>query len=176
MDETVGAATVRYVQITVTGTDGRTGLIKRVRTRFEPVVHEPDHRNVLLRQHAFGYTSEDLRILLPPMALEANEAVGSMGNDAALAVLSTRPVSLFCYFKQLFAQVTNPPIDPIREELVMSLVSMIGPRPNLLGRHAGRRSLSRGDRERERHHDRRDRHPPAGAIRRADPAARDNRP
>ncbi len=97
-----------------------------------PAVHEPDHRNVLLRQHAFGYTSEDLKILLPPMALEANEAVGSMGNDAALAVLSDRPQLLFNYFKQLFAQVTNPPVDCIREEIIMSMETTIGAEYNLL--------------------------------------------
>jgi glutamate synthase (NADPH) large chain len=71
--------------------------------------------------------------LMAPMAVTGQEAVGSMGNDNPLAVLSDRPKPLFNYFKQNFAQVTNPPIDPIREELVMSLVSLIGPRPNLLG-------------------------------------------
>src|SRR6187455_3299061 len=95
-------------------------------------VYEPDHKNVLLRQHTFGYTSEDLKILLPPMALEANEAVGSMGNDAALAVLSDRPQLLFNYFKQLFAQVTNPPVDCIREEVIMSMDTTIGREFNLL--------------------------------------------
>src|SRR6185295_8983979 len=68
-----------------------------------------------------------------PMAQAGEEAIGSMGNDAALPFLSNRPKALYNYFKQLFAQVTNPPIDPIREELVMSLVTFIGPRPNLLG-------------------------------------------
>src|SRR5262245_47785162 len=82
---------------------------------------EPDRYSLLLRQQAFGYTSEDLKILLPPMALEANEAIGSMGNDAALAVLSDRPQLLYNYFKQLFAQVTNPPVDCIREEIIMSM-------------------------------------------------------
>jgi glutamate synthase (NADPH/NADH) large chain len=86
---------------------------------------------LLDRQQAFGYTQEDLRIILAPMAESGEEAVGSMGNDAALPVLSHRPKTLYSYFKQLFAQVTNPPIDPIREELVMSLVTFIGPRPNL---------------------------------------------
>ena len=76
---------------------------------------------LLARQQAFGYTIEDLRILMAPMALNGQEAVGSMGTDTPLAVLSDRPQLLFNYFKQLFAQVTNPPIDPIREELVMSL-------------------------------------------------------
>jgi len=88
---------------------------------------------LLDRQQAFGYTQEDLRIILAPMAQNGEEATGSMGNDAALPVLSNRPKVLYSYFKQLFAQVTNPPIDPIREELVMSLVTFIGPRPNLLG-------------------------------------------
>ncbi len=87
---------------------------------------------LLDRQQAFGYTQEDLKLLLAPMALEGEEAIGSMGNDAALAVLSDKNKPLYNYFKQLFAQVTNPPIDPIREQLVMSLVSFIGPKPNLL--------------------------------------------
>ena len=88
---------------------------------------------LLDRQQVFGYTQEDLKIILAPMAENGEEAIGSMGNDAALPVLSNRPKILYSYFKQLFAQVTNPPIDPIREELVMSLVTFIGPRPNLLG-------------------------------------------
>ena len=83
-------------------------------------------------QRAFGYSREDLRTLLAVMATNGEEPTGSMGNDAALAVLSDRPVSLFRYFKQQFAQVTNPPIDPIREELVMSLVSCVGGEGNLL--------------------------------------------
>src|SRR5215211_2802369 len=86
---------------------------------------------LLDRQQAFGYTQEDLRILMSPMATQGEEAVGSMGNDAPISALSDKPKLLFTYFKQNFAQVTNPPIDPIREELVMSLVSIIGPRPNL---------------------------------------------
>jgi glutamate synthase (NADPH/NADH) large chain len=86
---------------------------------------------LLDRQQAFGYTQEDLKILMSPMASTGEEAVGSMGNDTPISALSDRPKPLFTYFKQNFAQVTNPPIDPIREELVMSLVSIIGPRPNL---------------------------------------------
>jgi glutamate synthase (NADPH/NADH) large chain len=86
---------------------------------------------LLDRQQAFGYTQEDLRILMSPMATQGEEAVGSMGNDTPISALSDKPKLLFTYFKQNFAQVTNPPIDPIREELVMSLVSIIGPRPNL---------------------------------------------
>ncbi len=91
-----------------------------------------DKATLLDRQQAFGYTQEDLKFLMTPMAVAGQEAVGSMGADNPLAVLSDRPKPLFNYFKQNFAQVTNPPIDPIREELVMSLVSLIGPRPNLL--------------------------------------------
>jgi len=87
---------------------------------------------LLDRQQAFGYTQEDLRILLAPMGADGEEAVGSMGNDAALAVLSNRHRVLYGYFKQLFAQVTNPPIDSIREQMVMSLNSFVGPKPNLL--------------------------------------------
>src|SRR6201996_2027062 len=82
-------------------------------------------------QQAFGYSQEDINILMTPMAATGEEATGSMGNDTPISALSDRPKQLFTYFKQNFAQVTNPPIDPIREELVMSLVSIIGPRPNL---------------------------------------------
>jgi glutamate synthase (NADPH/NADH) large chain len=84
-------------------------------------------------QQAFGYTQEDIKFLLTPMVLTGQEAIGSMGADNPPSVLSARSKHLSTYFKQNFAQVTNPPIDPIREELVMSLVSLIGPRPNLLG-------------------------------------------
>ncbi len=84
-------------------------------------------------QQAFGYTQEDIKFILQPMMTSGEEGIGSMGNDSALPVLSNRPKQLYTYFKQLFAQVTNPPIDPIREELVMSLVTFIGPKPNLLG-------------------------------------------
>ncbi len=99
----------------------------------EPAPLAPSPVPLLDRQQAFGYTQEDVRLLMAPMAQNGEEALGSMGNDAALPVLSDRPKVFYNYFKQLFAQVTNPPIDPIREELVMSLVSFIGPRPNLLG-------------------------------------------
>jgi glutamate synthase (ferredoxin) len=95
-------------------------------------VHEPDHDTVLKRQQTFGYTNEDVRILLTPMANDGNEAVGSMGNDAALAVLSDKPQLLYNYFKQLFAQVTNPPVDAIREEIIMSMDTTIGREYNLL--------------------------------------------
>jgi glutamate synthase domain-containing protein 2/glutamate synthase domain-containing protein 1/glutamate synthase domain-containing protein 3 len=94
-----------------------------------PAAHEP--ATLLTRQQAFGYTIEDLRLLMTPMALNGQEAVGSMGTDTPLACLSERPQLLFNYFKQLFAQVTNPPIDPIREELVMSLETTIGSEQNL---------------------------------------------
>ncbi|MFN3513372.1 MAG: glutamate synthase large subunit [Phenylobacterium sp.] len=100
-----------------------------------PLPNEP--QDLLDRQQAFGYTQEDLQFFLEPMAVTGDDPVGSMGADTPIAVLSKRPKLLYEYFKQNFAQVTNPPIDPIREELVMSLVSMIGPRPNLLGRQAG---------------------------------------
>ena len=93
---------------------------------------EPDTDTLLDQQQAFGYTQEDLRFLMMPMAVAGQEAIGSMGADNPIAVLSSHAKPLFNYFKQNFAQVTNPPIDPIREELVMSLVSLIGPRPNLL--------------------------------------------
>ena len=97
-----------------------------------PHVPEPDHLTVLERQIAFGYTHEDLRILMAPMAKNGEEAIGSMGTDTPLAVLSDRSQPLFNYFKQLFAQVTNPPLDSIREELVTSMTSALGPEHNLL--------------------------------------------
>ena len=87
--------------------------------------------SLLDRQQSFGYTQEDLKMLMAPMGATGEEAIGSMGNDTPISALSDKPKLLFTYFKQNFAQVTNPPIDPIREELVMSLVSIIGPRPNL---------------------------------------------
>jgi glutamate synthase (NADPH/NADH) large chain len=89
--------------------------------------------SLLDAQQAFGYSQEDLKFILAPMISAGEEATGSMGTDAALAVLSNKNRSFYDYFKQLFAQVTNPPIDPIREEIVMSLTSFIGPKPNLLG-------------------------------------------
>ncbi|ANY81676.1 glutamate synthase subunit alpha [Microvirga ossetica] len=88
--------------------------------------------SLLDRQQAFGYTAEDLKLLMQPMAVTGQEAVGSMGSDTPISALSDKSKLLYTYFKQNFAQVTNPPIDPIREELVMSLVSFIGPRPNIL--------------------------------------------
>ncbi|MDR0674262.1 MAG: glutamate synthase subunit alpha [Zoogloeaceae bacterium] len=111
--------------------------IEKVRIRLDevPAAEESadDSATALLdRQQAFGYTQEDIKFILAPMAANGDEPTGSMGNDSALPALSHRPKTLYSYFKQLFAQVTNPPIDPIREELVMSLVSFIGPKPNLL--------------------------------------------
>jgi glutamate synthase (NADPH) large chain len=102
----------------------------------EPAPAEKSSVSLLDRQQAFGYTQEDVKVILAPMVANAEEATGSMGNDAALSVLSNKAKPLYNYFRQLFAQVTNPPIDPIREELVMSLVTFIGPRPNLLGHDA----------------------------------------
>jgi glutamate synthase domain-containing protein 2/glutamate synthase domain-containing protein 1/glutamate synthase domain-containing protein 3 len=97
-----------------------------------PRIHLADHDTVLMRQRAFGYTEEDVKYILVPMAEKGEEPVGSMGTDVPLACLSDRPQPLFHYFKQLFAQVTNPPIDPIREELVMSLTSYLGTERNIL--------------------------------------------
>ena len=97
----------------------------------------PDSATLLDRQQAFGYTREDIEFFLKPMAVTGQDPVGAMGRDIPPAVLSHRAKNLFDYFKQNFAQVTNPPIDPIREELVMSLVSLIGPRPNLLDLKTG---------------------------------------
>ncbi|MFN0165827.1 MAG: glutamate synthase large subunit [Bryobacteraceae bacterium] len=97
-----------------------------------PRFHPTDFETILQRQRAFGYTDEDIRFLMNPMAENGEEPVGSMGTDTPLACLSDRPQPLFHYFKQLFAQVTNPPIDPIREEMVMSLVTYIGQERNIL--------------------------------------------
>jgi glutamate synthase (NADPH/NADH) large chain len=94
-------------------------------------IHQPNHETILQRQRAFGYTEEELRMILQPMATGGVEAIGSMGNDTPLAVLSKRPQLLYNYFKQLFAQVTNPPIDAIREELVTSTDTTIGRDDNL---------------------------------------------
>ncbi len=95
-------------------------------------VHATDHETILMRQRAFGYTDEDLKTIMIPMATSGQEPLGSMGTDTPLACLSDKPQVLFNYFKQLFAQVTNPPIDPIREELVMSLSGYIGSEGNVL--------------------------------------------
>ncbi len=112
--------------------------IKRIRIKLDDLPEPKEERErsrepLLERQQAFAYTQEDVKFILTPMALNGEEPIGSMGNDSPLAVLSAKNRTLYQYFKQLFAQVTNPPIDPIREELVMSLVSFIGPKPNLLG-------------------------------------------
>ncbi|MBI1977407.1 MAG: glutamate synthase large subunit [Candidatus Omnitrophica bacterium] len=107
-------------------------LVKLEELPEAPHVHEPDHKTVLARQQAFGYTFEDLRIIMAPMGKDGVEPVGSMGTDTPLAVLSNRPQLLYNYFKQLFAQVTNPPIDCIREEIITSTETTIGPERNLL--------------------------------------------
>ena len=111
--------------------------IENVRIRLGSIKVPPagpdDFAESLLdRQQAFGYTQEDIKFLISPMAAAGEEGIGSMGNDSPLAVLSDKNKPLYNYFKQLFAQVTNPPIDPIREAIVMSLNSFIGPKPNLL--------------------------------------------
>ena len=112
--------------------------IENLRIRLDDVEEHPvgspeaNALSLLDRQQAFGYTQEDFKFLMAPMAANGEEALGSMGNDSPLAVLSNKNKPLYNYFKQLFAQVTNPPIDPIREAIVMSLVSFIGPKPNLL--------------------------------------------
>jgi glutamate synthase domain-containing protein 2/glutamate synthase domain-containing protein 1/glutamate synthase domain-containing protein 3 len=97
-----------------------------------PRTHGTEQETMLQRQRAFGYTAEDLKMILTPMAENGQEPIGSMGADTPLACLSDKPQPLFNYFKQLFAQVTNPPIDPIREEMVMSLTSYIGTERNIL--------------------------------------------
>jgi glutamate synthase (NADPH/NADH) large chain len=112
--------------------------IERIRIKLDEVESDkqkPERSSVPLldRQQAFAYTQEDVKFLMTPMAQAGEEPIGSMGNDSPMAVLSNKDKTLYHYFKQLFAQVTNPPIDPIREELVTSLVSFIGPKPNLLG-------------------------------------------
>jgi glutamate synthase (NADPH/NADH) large chain len=110
--------------------------IKRIAVKLDDVqqVSEPEKfsTSLLDRQQAFGYTQEEVKLILNAMMSSGEEAIGSMGNDSPLAVTSNKLKPLYHYFKQLFAQVTNPPIDPIREQMVMSLVSFIGPRPNLL--------------------------------------------
>jgi glutamate synthase domain-containing protein 2/glutamate synthase domain-containing protein 1/glutamate synthase domain-containing protein 3 len=112
--------------------------IDRIRVKLDdlPPPSEPrpvPNESLLDLQQAFGYTQEDVKFIMSPMGLNGEEPIGSMGNDSPMAVLSDKNKTLYHYFKQLFAQVTNPPIDPIREELVTSLVSFIGPKPNLLG-------------------------------------------
>jgi len=110
--------------------------IKSVRIKLNELKGEadtqPEAATLLDMQQAFGYTQEDIKFLMTPMATTGEEAIGSMGNDSSLAIMSNKLKPLYNYFKQLFAQVTNPPIDPIREAMVMSLVSFIGPKPNLL--------------------------------------------
>jgi glutamate synthase (ferredoxin) len=107
-------------------------LLKLADIPDAPHKTEPNHDTVLQRQQAFGYTFEDLRVIMAPMARDGVEAVGSMGTDTPLAVLSDRPQPLFSYFKQLFAQVTNPPIDCIREEIITAVETTLGTEQNLL--------------------------------------------
>ena len=97
----------------------------------------PQHGRVVSQQRLFGYTNEELRVILGPMARTGIEPIGSMGSDAAIAVLSDRSRLLYDYFTQLFAQVTNPPLDAIREELVTSLAATVGPEGNLLDARPG---------------------------------------
>lgn len=106
-----------------------------IRLEAVPAAQEPyptEFETLLRRQQLFGYTNEDLKLLMTPMAMDGNEAIGSMGTDTPLAVLSDKPQLLYNYFKQLFAQVTNPPVDAIREELIMSMDQCIGGEHNLL--------------------------------------------
>jgi glutamate synthase (ferredoxin) len=107
-------------------------MVELSKVKEPPEVPEPDHKTVLQRQIAFGYTFEELRMLLTPMARDGVEAIGAMGADTPLAVLSDRPKLLYEYFQQLFAQVTNPPIDSIREEIITSAETTIGAERNLL--------------------------------------------
>lgn len=120
---------------------GNTQMILEDLDKVEPREMRKDV-SLLDRQQAFGYTQEDLKILMSPMATTGQEALGSMGTDTPISAMSDKSKMLYTYFKQLFAQVTNPPIDPIREELVMSLVSFIGPRPNILD-HVGTSKVKR---------------------------------
>ncbi|WP_114968956.1 glutamate synthase-related protein [Rhodoferax ferrireducens] len=127
------------IKATLANSKPYTQWIENLRIRLDDVVGggEPASASesvvtLLDRQQAFGFTQEDIKFLIAPMATAGEEAIGSMGNDSPLAVLSDKNKPLYNYFKQLFAQVTNPPIDPIREAIVMSLVSFIGPKPNLL--------------------------------------------
>ena len=110
----------------------RDWLVKLTELPPPPRVIEPDHETVLRRQEVFGYTAEDVRLVINSMATTGTDPVGAMGNDQALAVLSERPQLLYSYFKQLFAQVTNPPIDAIREEIITATEMAIGPEGNLL--------------------------------------------
>ncbi len=110
----------------------RDNLVELDKLPDPPRVHDVDHDTLLVRQHAFGYTVEELKLIISPMARDGQEPLGSMGNDISLACLSDRPQLLYSYFKQLFAQVTNPPLDAIREEMVTSLYTYLGREGNLL--------------------------------------------
>ena len=111
-----------------------TGLLD-LKTLSDRVRVQPNHESVVRRQIAFGYTEEDLRIMLTPMAASGAEPLGSMGTDTPTAVLSQRSRLFYDYFVELFAQVTNPPLDAIREEIVTSMARVMGPEQNLLGPH-----------------------------------------
>ncbi|PCI33201.1 MAG: glutamate synthase large subunit [Alphaproteobacteria bacterium] len=125
------------IKAELTGAHDYEAILARTQIKLEdlPAEFAPHHDTdvpLLKRQQAFGYTQEDIKLLFPPMTTSGQEALGSMGTDTPISALSNKSKLLYSYFKQNFAQVTNPPIDPIREEAVMSLVSFIGPRPNLL--------------------------------------------
>ncbi|PCI32937.1 MAG: glutamate synthase large subunit [Alphaproteobacteria bacterium] len=125
------------IKAELTGAHDYEAILARTQIKLEdlPAEFSPHHDTdvpLLKRQQAFGYTQEDIKLLFPPMTTSGQEALGSMGTDTPISALSSKSKLLYSYFKQNFAQVTNPPIDPIREEAVMSLVSFIGPRPNLL--------------------------------------------
>ncbi|MGH9880983.1 MAG: glutamate synthase central domain-containing protein, partial [Pyrinomonadaceae bacterium] len=107
-------------------------LVKLEELPQPPLPSKQEHSALLQSQQTFGYTIEEQKLLLTPMATEGNEAIGSMGSDTPLAVLSERPQLLYNYFKQLFAQITNPPVDAIREELIMSTDTTVGPEANML--------------------------------------------
>ena len=116
--------------------------IKNSKVSLSAITYEtnklpPEDSLLLDLQQAFGYNKEDLKFFLEPMIIDGQDPIGSMGRDIPLAALSDKNRMLYDYFFQTFAQVTNPPIDPIREELVMSLMSFIGPRPNLLDPKSG---------------------------------------
>ncbi len=128
----------REIKDTLASTKPYAEWIDRIRVKLDDVTSDKERPerslvSLLDRQQAFGYTQEEVKFILSPMGENGEEPTGSMGNDSPLAVLSNKNKTLYHYFKQLFAQVTNPPIDPIREEIVTSLVSFIGPKPNLLG-------------------------------------------
>ena len=111
-------------------------VIKGEKERVEDLIRKNlKEENLIPKMQAFGYTTETLEFMLLPLVTELRDPLGSMGNDAALACLADKPRMIYDYFKQLFAQITNPPIDSIREEVIMSLKCLIGPEGNLLENH-----------------------------------------